>query len=147
VLRLKLLVGRPTLVHRNLWPDLLAMALSGADWQVNWLSRHERELLDLVESEGCVTRDVALAERLDAAATNLGNELESRLLVLGRTVRGEGLAVTRTLHSWWTWADEHGVAPAPDEEAARLRLEAVANALGPGAALPWRHRKGPRGRR
>ena len=67
-------------------------------------------------------------------------ELEARLLVL---VRHTGFGTghhERRIVSWWRWAEDEGVAPCLNEEAARLRLEATAWALGPGATLPWSRR-------
>lgn len=146
VLILRLVDGHPTLVHRDLWPDLLAVALSGAPWQMEWLPPKDARLLEVVDEEGVVRLDQALAERLDAAPKNFGRALMARLLVLG-AFELEGRGTVRTLVSWWRWAEEQRVAPAPDEAAARARLETAAKGLAERTRMPWhgrgiRHRYG-----
>lgn len=139
VLVLRLVDGRPTLVHRDLWPDLLAVALSGAPWQMEWLPPKDARLLEVVEEEGVVHLDSDLAERLDAAGKSLGKTLMARLLVLGlMEPRGDG--TVWTLVSWWRWAEEQRVTPSPDEEAARSRIAVAAKGLAEHTRLPWHDR-------
>ena len=137
VISTRLCARMRTLVHRSLWPDVLAMALSGGYWQTKWLPPTEARLLALIDEEGSVRVDVALAERVDAVLRNLGKTLEARLLVLGADVVTESGASVRTLTSWWSWAAEKGVAPNPDADAARERLEAAARAVILQPLLPW----------
>jgi hypothetical protein len=133
----RLCARKRTLVHRSLWPDVLAMALSGGDWQTKWLPPTEARLLALIDEEGSVRVDEALAERVGAILRSLGKTLETRLLVLGADVATESGSSVRTLTSWWSWAAERGVAPNPDEDEARARLETAARALVPKPLLPW----------
>ena len=137
VLALKLVDGKVTLIHRSLWPDVLAMATCGAPWQVEWLPRREAELLELVENDGRVVIDAALADRFDASPKHFGKSLEARLLVLSANVHTDSGAHARVLTSWWTWAEEKRVAPEPNELDARLRIEIAARTLGAHARLPW----------
>jgi hypothetical protein len=139
VLVLRLVDGQPTLVHRDLWPDLLAVALSGAPWQLEWLPPKEARLLEVVEEEGVVRLDQELALRLDAAPKNLGRSLVSRLLVLSSFERLER-GTARTLVSWWDWAEKKRAAPGPDEAAARARLDAATEGLATFTRMPWHHR-------
>lgn len=146
VLVLRLVHGHPTLVHRDLWPDLLAIAISGSPWQVEWLPPKDARLLEVVDEEGVVRLDQALAERLDASPRHLGKALLARLLVLG-TLEPDGRGTARTLVSWWRWAEEERVAPTPDEAQALARLEAASRGLSEHYHLPWfrrgiRHRWG-----
>lgn len=140
VLVVRLLFGKPTLVHRDLWPDVLALALSRGPWQMKFLSPQEERLLELVDAEGEVQMSNELATRIDAAPKHLGKSLEARLLVLGRRVRVGRGGTERVFVSWWHWAFANGVAPNPDEEAARAAIESAADAIAPGARLPWRRR-------
>ena len=133
----RLCARKRTLVHRSLWPDVLAMALSGGDWQTKWLPPTEARLLDVVDAEGTVRVDQALADRADAVLSGCGRTLEARLLVLCTEIADESGRVERHLTSWWSWAAAKGVAPNPDEDAAREHLEAAARALVPKPLLPW----------
>lgn len=136
VLVVRLVESQPTLVHRDLWPDLLAVAISGARWQMDWLTPQETRLLELVDAEGVVPVDEALAHRVDAVPKRLGNGLAARLLVRQTWVPGHKDQPMRALASWWRWAEDERVAPSQDEAAARSRLEAASG----GARLPWHHR-------
>jgi hypothetical protein len=124
-------------VHARLWPDLLAVAISGADWQMEWLPKKEAALLDLVDAEGLVRIDRAVADRIDAELRGLGRVLESRLLARPTTATNDRGQTIRALESWWLWASEKGVAPNVDEDDARRRLEAAARAVDPSPILPW----------
>lgn len=137
VISIRLVARGQTLVHRDLWPDVLAMALSGGDWQTKWLPPTEARLLALIDEEGSVRVDRALAERVDALHSGLGKILEARLLALCTDVATESGGRVHTLTSWWSWAAEKSVAPNPDEDAARERLEGAARALVPKPLLPW----------
>lgn len=134
VLTLRLVARSTTHVHRTLWPDLLAIALSGGDWQTKWLPPKEAQLLDVIDAEGEVVVDRALADRVDATLTGLGKVLETRLLVLTVRTTESG---ARVLQSWWSWAAAEGVAPNADEDDARRRVEAAARAVVPKPLLPW----------
>jgi hypothetical protein len=133
VLVVKLVRAKITYVHRDLWPDLLAVALSGDSWQMGHLPARDVRLLERVDTEGVVRFD---QEAYRLAESN-GNELEARLLVIGGIYHTHPGPQIRTLTSWAAWAFEHGAAPSDDLVAAYARLDAAANALGPTASLPW----------
>jgi hypothetical protein len=137
VLVAKLVSAKVTYVHRPLWADVLAMALAREPWQVDFLPRREKELLELLDRAATVRIDDDLAAKLDADAGSLGKEIEARLLAIGGQVHTESGAHARTLTSWTTWGEELGVRPSPDVAAARERLDAAARALGRKATLPW----------
>ena len=48
VLMVKLVAGKDTLVHRRLWPELLAIALAGEPWQLRGLPAASRLLYEKV---------------------------------------------------------------------------------------------------
>jgi len=133
VLIVKLVKAKVTYVHRDLWPDVLAVALSGDAWQMGGMPSRDVRLLDRVDAEGVVQFDQATSE----SAESDGKELEARLLVIGGNVHTASGGHERTLTSWAAWAAEHGAAPSEDLVAAYARLDAAAKALGPSASLPW----------
>jgi hypothetical protein len=133
VLVVRLVKLKATYVHRDLWSDLLAVALSGDAWQTIGLPARDVRLLERVDVEGAVQFDQATSE----AAESDGKLLEDRLLVIGGKVRMPSGRHDRTLTSWAAWAADHGAAPSEDLAAAYARLDAAARAFGRGAWLPW----------
>jgi hypothetical protein len=139
VVAAKLVDGKVTLVHRRLWPALLAVAQSGEPWQVDGLSRAEEALLARVR-RGAVRSDrepslggTESAERVRA--------LERRLLVRADEVHTESGAHAKVLEPWAAWARRVGVAA--DRDLAR----AWERERGARARLPWEARPARRARR
>ena len=127
VLFTKLLLGKVTLVHRTLWPSLLTVAGSGAEWQTRKLSAAARRLRERVEQEGAVTAHGAAVK-----------ELELRLLVHVEEVHTESGKHALCLESWRAWARRRKVRAARSLPRARRDLEAAVAELGATpAALPW----------
>jgi hypothetical protein len=127
----KLLAGKETLVHRDLWSAFLPVVGSADTWQLRGLSAPARTLLDRVKREG----------QVEASGAN-AKELAIRLLVntsQEHTVAGKHV---RRLESWKVWASRVKCRPASSLPAARQAIEKAAVAMGaPLAALPWH---GPR---
>lgn len=126
VLVAKLVAGKVTLIHRALWPAVLAVATAREPWQVRGLSRAGRGLLAKLDEGGSI----------DSAGAP-GKELERRILVYAATAHGpSGKHVTR-LESWQTWAARKGCV-ARDVSTAKRELEAAVTRLGGmRSLLPW----------
>lgn len=128
VLLTKLIAGKDTLVHRRLWPALVAVGGSGAAWQVNGLSLPGTRLLESVE------RAKSGVESAGAAA----RELALRLLAVSSERHSESGKHVRVLESWKGWAARKGVAPLSSVREARRALEEAAASLGAAlSTLPW----------
>jgi hypothetical protein len=127
VLFCKLVAGKVTLVHRRLWPALLAVAISREPWQTRGLSSGARALLNRVGREG----------RVAASGTPI-KDLERRLLVSARqehTAAGAHLIVAE---SWELWARRAGVTNELSAAQGKRRIEKAASAIGAGPTqLPW----------
>jgi hypothetical protein len=79
VLFTKLLRRKDTLVHRRLWPDLLAIGRERATWQLSGLSDAAVSLLKKLDENG-----------EPVVATGIGaKELRNRLLAVGTEVHRE----------------------------------------------------------
>jgi hypothetical protein len=131
----KLILGKETLVHRRLWPALVAVAASDQDWQRRGLSAGAQALLRRVRTGGRVPID-----RKQGAAAK---DLERRLLVRGASEHTASGHHARYLETWDAWARRTGVrqGETPGPEAARQALSAPIRAWA-GAAdlsgiLPW----------
>lgn len=128
VLFTKLLHRKDTLVHRSLWPALLAVAQSREPWQLRGLSASAKTLLERIDrGEGAV--------RATGAAVK---ELEARLLVVAREVHTESGRHEMVLEPWDVWAARVRCKPHRSVPNARKVIEDAATALGaPLKALPW----------
>ena len=128
VLFVKLIAGKDTLVHRRLWPALVAVGSSGEAWQRDGLTLPAKRLLESVqratsgvEAAGAPAREVAL-----------------RLLAVSSERHTEAGKHVRVLESWKGWAARRGVAPlSPAREARRALQEAAASLGASPSSLPW----------
>jgi hypothetical protein len=125
VLIVKLVAGKDTLVHRRLWPELLAIAQSGESWQFWKLPADSRALYEKVRKSGEFETSGAAAKLLEA-----------RLLVRGEQFHSEAGQHKKHLESWGHWAERMGLADAPLSAApsAKKLFEAIL----PGARWPWK---------
>ncbi len=150
----KLVAGKVTFVHRNLWPALCAIGGAHEPWQTAALSPQAAALLGLVHREGIVRMD-ELAPRDLLASTPAASprelaaaarELESRLLVFAEQFHSESGAHSKRLESWSHWAQRASLPRRRLQPAvAKLQLEQAAKCLAgkPNPKLlPWPGLKG-----
>jgi hypothetical protein len=131
VLFTKLVAGKVTLVHRRLWPELLAVALAREPWQFQGLVREARELWEEVTRLGSML-----------ASGKHAGELEKRLLVHGDQVHTEAGRHQTQLEAWPKWAERVVFRTDLAAQEGKARLEAVLLSLGgAGGELPWEQKK------
>jgi hypothetical protein len=134
VLMSKLVAGKVTFVHRQLWPAILAVAMSREPWQLDGLSDKGRRLLAEVEDKGQWL-----------ASGPPAKELERRLLVHGEQEHTEAGHHETRLETWKSWSLRVGCRSKFSAEEGREELEAAILTIGgDGSELPW---KRPRLRR
>jgi hypothetical protein len=127
VLFVKLVGGKVTLVHRRLWPALLAVAGANEPWQMSGLSREARNLLAQVRRQ-----------QVASGSGTPSRELQERLLVHATEVHTETGAHKMALQSWPTWAKQAGVKGKSEPGVGKKLLEQAAQSLGiPLGTLPW----------
>ena len=138
----KLVLGKDTLVHRRLWPALVAAAQSGQDWQTRGLKPDAKRLLLRIRRGRRVRTDEAPAgtgRKLGVIAT----ELERRLLARGASEHTPSGHHARFLETWGAWGRAHGIRARdlPDETEAIAALSAPVLAWTGGRTraglLPW----------
>jgi hypothetical protein len=128
VLFVKLLFAKDTLVHRRLWPALLAVGAAREPWQVRGLSAAARRLLDEVDESAGPVRAHGPAVR----------ELEKRLLAHTEEIHTESGRHEMTLEPWARWARRVGCRRERSLPQAYEALEEAARDLGaPPKALAW----------
>ncbi|MGA7846155.1 MAG: hypothetical protein WCB18_03580 [Thermoplasmata archaeon] len=139
VLLVRLWRAKQTLVHRRLWPALVAVGSSRARWQLDGLSEDGQYLLAQVNEGGVVRNDLP---RGYAAFRPALRELEKRLLVLTRSVHTPTGAHALEARSWSDWRKKVRAPTYRGSVAsAQRKLEDAARPLTPGVdprrLFPW----------
>lgn len=127
VLFTKLVAGKVTLVHRRLWPALLAVGTSREPWQLRKISSEAANLLRRVEKKGFVL-----------ASGPQVKELERRLLTVARQEHTDSGEHKMVVESWSRWAKEGRCQLNLVPSEGRRQLEQAVLALGATTRkLPW----------
>jgi hypothetical protein len=129
VLVMKLISGKVTFVHRELWGHIYSIASAREDWQMKPLSASARSLLKKVDSEGSIQTDV-LGKQFDPKPGDAARELEFHLLIHTEQVHTKSGRHAKILQTWDEWAKAakfRGRAKSP--AAARRFLEERMNSV------------------
>ena len=123
----KLVSGKETYVHRNLWPHLVAMGISREEWQLDSLAASTRELREMVDRAGSIRIDQIQSMRPRKELSEDARTLAARLLVYADDVHTDSGAHARRLETWKSWANRHKVAIAelPSASEAREKFEHI----------------------
>lgn len=144
VVTTKLISGKVTFVHRNLWPAIVAIGTSKEPWQMKGLSASAKTLLETIEQAGAVQTD-KIDWRSSQFTVKLGDvarDLERRLLIHADQIHTESGAHAKVLETWKHWGERTGFvgsAIQPDEAKRNLeeRLRKLNEEFEGSARLPW----------
>lgn len=103
VLFLKLLDGKVTLVHRELWSRIFSIGVAREDWQMKTLTPSAKLLLRKIDAEGIVETGV-LGKRSDPKPGIAARELESCMLIHSSQIHTQSGAHAKILETWDHWA-------------------------------------------
>lgn len=124
VLIMKLISGKVTFVHRELWNRIYSIGVAREDWQLKKLSANAKALLKTIDDEGCLQTD-KLGKTFGSKPGEIARELESRLLVHAEQIHTESGKHAKVLETWPAWAKRAGFrARSVDAIAARRFFEA-----------------------
>lgn len=143
VLLSKLISGKVTFVHRNLWSDVVAIACAREDWQFKRLPPPAKSLLDQVDSAGSLTTaEVVWKPQTKMKLGDAARELERRLLIVGAQFHSESGAHQKRLETWQHWQKQRKFKPVKKSiEKAKgqleLKLRVLNERYGGSATLPW----------
>jgi hypothetical protein len=142
VLTIKLVSGKVTFVHRQLWQWIYSIGVAREQWQLNKLSINAKRLLDALDDAGEIQTD-KLGEDFGPKPGDAARELELRLLIHAEQIHTESGKHAKVIQTWVAWAKRAGFrARASDPVAARRFLEerlARLNEQHNGRGrLPWR---------
>jgi len=149
VIVVKLISGKVTFVHRDLWSDLVSVATAREPWQMDGLSAGARWLFEKVTEERELhMNEVSLPKRAgNSPPGDAARELERRLLVHAEQFHSERGAHAKRLQTWQHWAKQAGFVPElklPAESRQRFEktLANLNERFGAKASLPWNNTSG-----
>ncbi len=136
LLQAKLINGKVTLIYRDLWPSLFAVALSGEPWQTRGLSQPAGSLRRRVQRAHRVRTDQLLRWSSSVKPGTAARELEKRLLLYSEEVHTDSGKHAKRLETWENLMERRGFSSTlPSVANAKRALETkIATS---GARLPW----------
>ena len=146
VLITKLVSGKVTFVHRDLWQEILAIGTALEPWQREGLAASARALLKTVDETGFLRTDQFDSMRSRATKKNkpgyVARELELRLLIHAEQIHTASGAHAKVLETWDHWSKRKGFARSAIqiEEAKRNleeRLQKLNDEFNATARFPW----------
>ncbi|MQC25880.1 MAG: hypothetical protein DWG76_00305 [Chloroflexi bacterium] len=144
VLVVKLLSGKVTLVHKALWPALLAVARERNRWQMEGLNEVASGLLAKLDRDEELETDwLATVGGFESKVLREAvNELEKRLLIYSEQFHTDRGKHAKRLKSWACWVDhatlEVGALAASDAQQQLMgRVAEINRKFGARARLPW----------
>lgn len=146
VLITKLVSGKVTFVHRDLWPEILAIGTAHEPWQMKGLPASAGALLKTVEKSGVLRTDqtgqTTSQDKVKNESGEAARELERKLLIHAEQIHTESGAHAKVLETWNHWSKRTGFAePAIQADQAKRNLEERLRKLndefGGTARLPW----------
>ncbi len=107
VLIMKLIDGKVTFVHRELWGRVYSIGVAREDWQLKNLSQGARLLLKTLDTEGTLQTN-KLGKLFGPKPGETARELELRLLIHADQLHTELGAHAKVLQTWNAWAKHAG---------------------------------------
>jgi len=146
VLITKIVSGKVTFVHRQLWAEIVAIGTAKQSWQTAGLSAPARELLSIVKKAGFLRTDQMVGRSSSTAKKDkpgdIARDLERRLLIHAEQIHTESGAHAKALETWEHWSKRNSFTPSAIEaEEAKKNLEERLSKLNEefdgSARLPW----------
>lgn len=123
VMIVKLILGKVTFVHRELWNRIYSIGIAREEWQLKKLSAEAKALLKTMDEVGWIQTN-KLGKTFGAKPGETARELETRLLIHSEQIHTESGAHAKVLETWPAWARRVGFrARAKNPVAARRFLE------------------------
>ena len=142
VLVVKLISGKVTFVHRELWKHIYSIGVARENWQIKPLSSNARALLKRVDAVQSLETGMP-GKRFDKKRGDAAKELEFQLLIHTKQVHTASGAHAKILQTWDSWAKAARFKPrAKDPVAARRTLENTLRSINPeypsrNIRFPW----------
>jgi len=144
VLVTKLVSGKVTFVHRQLWPEVISIGSAREGWQLARLSPPATMLLEQSDqAESLATNEIKWPRKFKALKPgDAVRELEKRLLIHSEEFHSDSGAHAKLIESWEHWTSRIGFKHERmkvDKAKRNLneRIEALNGQFGASAKLPW----------
>lgn len=141
VMIMKLISGKVTFVHRELWDRIYSIGVAREEWQLKKLSTNAKALLKAMDEASWMQTN-KLGKAFGPKPSDTARELELRLLIHAEQIHTESGAHAKVLETWPAWAKRVGFrARAKNPLAARRFLEQrvteINNKHNASGSLPW----------
>ena len=141
VMIVKLLSGKVTFVHRELWNRIYSIGIAREEWQLQNLSSNASALLKMLDEVGSIQTN-KLGKKFGPKPGETARELELRLLLYTQQIHTESGAHAKVLETWDVWAKRVGFkARSKSAPTAKRFLEKhvaeINNKHGATVSLPW----------
>jgi hypothetical protein len=143
VLITKLVSGKVTFIHRDIWSQVVTIGRSREPWQLDKLTPAIKALLAQVDSMGSLnTSEVVWPRKTGTKVGDGVRDLEKRLLIVATQFHSESGAHHKRLETWEHWMKQRKFRPIKISlNSAKTHLEAIVQrlneAFGGSATLPW----------
>jgi hypothetical protein len=141
VLIMKLISGKVTFVHRELWSRIYSIGVAREGWQTRALSAGAKLLLKKIDAEGSVQTGL-LGKAFDPKPGVAARELEFYMLIHSKQIHTESGTHAKILETWDVWAKSASFRGRPKNPfAARrfleIRLASIESEYGGTGSFPW----------
>jgi len=117
---MKLISGKVTFVHRELWNGIYSIGIAREEWQMKHLSATARSLLKTLDEAGTIQTD-KLKQQPGPKPGDTARELESRLLIHAEQIHTESGKHAKVIETWDVWASRASFRPRADNPASAKR--------------------------
>jgi hypothetical protein len=141
VMIMKLIDGKVTFVHRELWNRIYSIGVARENWQIKARSPAAKRLLKKIDAEGSVQTGI-LGKAFDPKPGVAARELESYLLIHSKQLHTESGAHAKILETWEVWAKSAKFRGRPKNPFAARRfleekLACIESEYGGTGRFPW----------
>ena len=141
VMVIKLISGKVTFVHRELWNAVYSIGGAREEWQLKKLSTPGKTLLKALDQAGVIHTNT-LGKELGAKPGNIARELELRLLIHAEQIHTESGKHAKVIETWDAWSKRVGFRaratdPFPAKRLLEQRLARLNQKHSGDGELPW----------
>lgn len=141
VMTMKLISGKVTFVHRELWNRIYSIGVAREEWQLQKLSTEARRILEALDGAEQI-RTNKLGKEFGPKPGDAARELELRLLIHAEQIHTESGKHAKVIETWDAWAGrvgfrERATNPVTARQFIEERVAEINQKYQANGALPW----------